>query len=218
MQIIGIAGAAGSGKDTAYALLSDHIKATGLVCAQLSFADKIKDTCASVFGWDRQRLVADSDYKEGNTLDDGSPDPACELLGMTRRKVMQLLGTEAMRNGLHQDVWIITMKLAILRGEFEGIDVGFVTDCRFLNELQFVRDLDGVLFQINRTGDQSTLTTETEHLSELEWRQWTDWDAIVENNIVSNQTGAVSMVKFHANLVHALDVAWRSAPKVAIAV
>ena len=183
MQVIGFTAKVGGGKDTAGMLITQALEEKGYRVTKLSFAKPLKDVCTMMFGWDRERLEHDFDYKEGDTLDDGTPDPACEALGMTRRVVMQKLGTEAMRNGLHSDIWIIALRLSIMRGDYDDYDYGLLTDCRFLNELQFVRDLDGTLIQLKRDGEQSTLTDKTQHASELEWEQWTDWDAIVTNRI-----------------------------------
>lgn len=183
MQVIGFTAKVGGGKDTAGILITKALEEKGYRVTKLSFAKYLKDICTMMFGWDRERLEHDFDYKEGDTLDDGSPDPACEALGMTRRVIMQKIGTEAMRDGLHADIWVIALKLAIHRGEYDDYDYGLLTDCRFINELQFVRDLDGTLIRVERHGEQSTLTDQTQHQSELEWEAWDSWNAIVENHI-----------------------------------
>ena len=140
------------------------------------------------FGWDRDRLEHDFPYKEGVLLDDGvTVDPACQLLNMTRREVMQNFGTEAVRNGLHKDAWIIILRLAIERGEYDAYDFGFLTDCRFKNELQFVRDMDGFLIKVIRSGAQGTLTDKTDHASETDWLDWNDWDFEFANVIFEDQ-------------------------------
>lgn len=183
MKVIGISAKAGAGKDTAYNLLKDSLETKGYKITRLAFADKLKEALGIIFGFNVDRLMWDYDYKQGNTLDDGSPDPACEMLGMNRRVIMQLFGTEAMRQGLHPDIWIIALKLAINRGEYDEYDVGVLTDCRFVNELQFVKDMDGLVVKVERHGDVSTLIEDVDHASETEWEKWTDWDATVENII-----------------------------------
>lgn len=205
MKIIGISGASGSGKDTAYQLLKSYLESEGLKCVQLSFAEKLKDACTLLFGWDRSRLQTDVAYKEGSTLDDGSPDPACVMLGMSRREVMQKIGTEAMRKGLHEDVWIIVLKLAIMDGHFDGFDFGFITDCRFQNELKLVRDMGGTLIQVQREGDSGTLTQHTTHASEQEWRKWTDWDHIITNRINHNMLPEDNLSFFRRELIETLQ-------------
>jgi hypothetical protein len=205
MKIIGFTAKVGGGKDTAGLLITQALEEKGHRVTKLSYAKFLKDICTMMFGWDRERLEHDFDYKEGNTLDDGSPDPACEALGMTRRVVMQRLGTEAMRNGLHYDIWIIALKLAIQRGEYDDYDYGLLTDCRFINELQFVRDLDGTLIRLERMGEQSTLTDQTQHLSELEWEQWTDWDASVVNYIDPELSEELNLLALRNKLEDAVN-------------
>jgi len=204
MRIIGFTGKAGSGKDTAGMLVQEELEKKGLKVTKLSFAAKLKDCATLLWGWDRGRLEHDFPYKEGNTLDDGSPDPACEALGMTRREFMQFFGTEAMRNNIHRDVWVIALKQAIQHGEYDGYDVGLLTDCRFINELQFVRDLGGLCVQVIRTGEESTLTQSVSHVSELEWQEWKNWDVIVENNIDKTLSAAVSLNNFKNDLLESV--------------
>ena len=204
MKVIGFTAKVGGGKDTAGMLVTQALEEKGYRVTKLSFAKYLKDICTMMFGWDRVRLEHDFDYKEGDTLNDGSPDPACAALGMTRRVIMQKIGTEAMRDGLHYDIWIIALKLAIQRGEYDDYDYGLLTDCRFINELQFVRDLDGTLIQVERQGEQTTLTDQTQHQSELEWESWTDWDALVPNFIDPNLSDDENMMEFRKRLEAAI--------------
>jgi len=205
MEVIGFTAKVGGGKDTAGILVTQALEEKGYRVTKLSFAKYLKDICCMMFGWDRERLEHDFAYKEGDTLDDGSPDPACAALGMTRRVIMQKIGTEAMREGLHYDIWIIALKLAIGRGEYDDYDYGLLTDCRFINELQFVRDLDGTLIRLERDAEQSTLTDHTQHASELEWEAWTDWDAKVINRIDSNLSEEENMAEFRNKIEAAID-------------
>jgi len=205
MEVIGFTAKVGGGKDTAGILVTQALEEKGYRVTKLSFAKYLKDICCMMFGWDRERLEHDFAYKEGDTLDDGSPDPACLALGMTRRVIMQKIGTEAMRDGLHYDIWIIALKLAIGRGEYDDYDYGLLTDCRFINELQFVRDLDGTLIRLERQGEQSTLTDQTQHQSELEWEAWTDWDATVINRIDPTLSDEANMAEFRNKIEAAID-------------
>jgi len=204
MEIIGLAAKIGAGKDTAHQLLTEYYESQGYKCTKLSFAKALKDICVLMFHWDRQRLEDDFQYKEGNTLDDGTIDPACRFLDMTRRQVMQHLGTEAMRNGLHSDIWIITLQLAIERGDYDDYDYGFVTDCRFQNELAFVKQLKGKCVKINRIANKATLSDETDHISELEWEKWDDWFCTVDNVIDDNLSEEQNKENFKKALIKAI--------------
>ncbi len=183
MRIISITGKAGSGKDTIAKIITDELIDIGLKAIKLSYAGPLKDCASLLWGWDRDRLEYDFDYKEGNTLDNGIIDPACDALGMTRRVFLQRFGTEAMRNNIHQDVWIIAMKLAIDHGDYDNFDVGLLPDSRFINELNFVKDMNGLTIKVDRHGSVTTLTENTQHASELEWKKWNSWDATIVNKI-----------------------------------
>lgn len=183
MKVIGISGKAGSGKDTVFSIIKSDLENKGYRVTQLSFAKKLKDACSILFGFNRDKLDHDFEYKESMILPSGKIDPACEMLGMTRRTIMQRLGTEAIRNNFHQDTWVITLKLAILNGEYNDYDYGFVTDCRFLNEIDFVKGMDGKLILVNRCGSTKTLTAEIKHSSETEWEQNTKWDFVIPNEV-----------------------------------
>ena len=160
MKIIGFAGKAGSGKDTAGYILQHALEARGYKVAVLSFADKLKDAAALLLGWDRELLQNDVEYKEGRTLPDGSIDPACDLLNLpSRRDFLQRFGTEAMRNNIDENFWIRVLQLAIINGEYSDYDFGIVTDMRFINEIEFVRNNGGMAVRIDRVGEMSTLTS-----------------------------------------------------------
>lgn len=206
VKIIGFSAKIGGGKDTAGLLIREALEEKGYNVTRLSFATPIKRICELMFGWDYERLLDDNEYKEGDTLDDGTPDPACEMLGMTRRVVMQRIGTEAFRLGLHPDVWIIALNLAIKNGDYDNIHYGLLTDCRFLNELQFVRDMDGTLLQLKRVGARTTLTDKTNHASELEWEAWTGgWDAIIENYIDPDLSDEMNHMALRTKLEDAIN-------------
>ena len=205
MKVIGFTAKIGGGKDTAGKVITEALQEKGYSVTKLSFAKCLKDICCMMFGWDRERLEHDFDYKEGDTLDDGSPDPACQMLGKTRRVVMQELGTEAMRNGLHKDVWVIALQLAIMRGEYDEYDYGLLTDCRFLNELNFVKNVGGTLIKIQRFGDRTTLSDQTGHVSELEWEQWTEWNATITNYIDVDLSEEMNLMALRTKLEDAID-------------
>lgn len=202
MKIIGISGKAGAGKDTAYALLKSKLESEGFKVTKLSFASKLKDACALMFGWDRERLETDFEYKEGNTTD-GVPDPACIEFGLTRRQIMQIVGTECFRDGLNKDTWIKLLKLDIEAGKYDEYDYGFVPDCRFLNEIQFVRDLGGDnIIVVKETGVTSG---SAEHQSESEFMSFRDWDVILDNPYDPSIDDETNLANFLAEINNKWD-------------
>jgi hypothetical protein len=129
-QVIGICGLIGSGKDTVGQLLVEEYGFT-----KLSFAGTLKDVTAVLFDWDREML-------EGTTPETRAlreiPDPFwSEWFGRdwSPRIALQQLGTEVMRDHLHNDIWILT-----LQNKLRKLDKVVITDCRFPNEIDFVQE------------------------------------------------------------------------------
>jgi hypothetical protein len=149
VQVIGILGFKGSGKDTAGEYL---VREHGFVVE--SFANPLKDLIAAVFGWDRALL-------EGNTTDSRawreSPDEWWEAkldwnnskgsyLGrFTPRVAMQYIGTDILRNHFDDSLWIKSLEYRL-----QGRDKVVITDCRFPNECKLIRQQGGALFRVKR--------------------------------------------------------------------
>lgn len=148
-MIVGFAGAAGSGKDTAALAL---IEKMGYVKG--SFAAPLKEMLNTLFGW--QMSDWDSlDWKE--TPNDGA-------YGLTPRFVAQTFGTDWGRNTINEDLWVDAAVggLANERTVF--------TDVRFPNEARAVRDAGGVILYVTCV-DQAKGTSSNDHESEG-WLEW----------------------------------------------
>lgn len=160
-MIIGICGLIGSGKGTVGDILVDYHN-----FQKISFADKLKDGAAAIFGWDRALLEGDSDRSR---LWREKPDDFwSKELGheVTPRLVLQLMGTDCMRYGFHDDIWVLLVKKHMM----EHPHINYVIpDVRFPNEMKVIRELGGQVWNVRR-GDLPN---------------W--WgDAILDNNTGSN--------------------------------
>lgn len=158
VQVIGILGFKGSGKDTAGEYL---VREHGYVVE--SFANPLKDLIAAVFGWDRALL-------EGNTTDSRawreSPDVWWEAkldwmnnhgsyLGrFTPRIAMQYIGTDILRNHFDDSLWIKSLEYRL-----QDREKVVITDCRFPNECKLIRGFDGMLFRVKRGPEPEWFTT-----------------------------------------------------------
>jgi len=196
MHLISISGVAGSGKTTISAYLKTYFQNACYSTSEFSFAGPLKDACVLWFGWDRSRLDSDFGYKEGDKLDDGSPDPYCKALGMTRRQIMQKLGTECMRQGMHSDFWVILADLGVYFGKIPPSNIYFLSDARFRNELAWAKSMNAYRILVTRTeiarGETeptvgNTLTAHTSHASETEFLDYDDYDEKIVNLIDHNQ-------------------------------
>jgi len=188
-QILGLVGLIGSGKDTAADYL---VNFHGY--RRESFASSLKDAVANVFGWDRQLL-------EGRTTQsrewrEQRDEWWSTRLGqdITPRHVLQQWGTEVVRNGFHDDMWIASLENKI-RTSRDNI---VITDCRFPNEIKAIRAQGGRIIWIQRgplpewyevatranAGEAmfiENLKTLGVHPSETAWAG-TEFDAEIDNN------------------------------------
>lgn len=142
-MIIGICGLIGSGKGT----VGDILVEQGFT--KVSFADKLKDGVATIFGWDRAMLEGDTDEsRQWRELKDDfwSNETKMEI---TPRLVLQLFGTDCLRNGFYDGVWVSLLKKHILDNPGDYV----VPDVRFRNEQNMIRELGGKVWQVKRGKD-----------------------------------------------------------------
>jgi hypothetical protein len=135
-QIIGIIGAIGSGKDTiADYLIAEH----GF--KKLSFARRVKDAAAAVFGWNRELLEGATptsrEWRE-------QVDP---FWGLAPRQALQKIGTEMFRQHIRDDIWIKGIEKDMAS---EGGQSFVITDCRFQNEIDAIKRAGGRLIYVER--------------------------------------------------------------------
>jgi hypothetical protein len=139
MKIVGILGFAGSGKDTVGVMFRE----AGYEKA--SFAASVKDATSSIFGWERNLLEGDTD--ESRKFREKIDPFWTEHLGyeVTPRKMLQLLGTDACRNILGENIWVYSM----LRNLDENKKY-VITDVRFPNEIRTIQEAGGTLIRVRR--------------------------------------------------------------------
>ena len=178
-MIIGISGFQSSGKDT----IADYlVKEHGFV--KLSFASALKDIVAIIFGWSRERLeglkVEDRQWREEV---DSKWANLLNIPCLTPRYVLQYLGTEVFRNHFHKDIWT-----KIVENQLSFYENVVVSDCRFANEIEMIKQNGGKIIQVHR--DNHVLkhpselpleVSDAKHLSELEWIQC-HCDRVIKNN------------------------------------
>jgi len=174
-SLIGINGKIGSGKDTVGEIIQQLCKSNGDSNWQIKkFADKLKDICAIIIGCDKN-LLEDQNFKNKELgkewwyweLPTGSKIPylgredfnafPVKLVKPTARLMLQRLGTEAMRNNIHDDIWVNSL--------FSSFNVNtpaynskkwIITDLRFLNEMEAVKNFGGITIRVKRNTDQES--------------------------------------------------------------
>jgi hypothetical protein len=133
-MIIGLHGAAGSGKDTA----AEMLMADGY--AWYSFAMPIKAALNAMFGWDMS-MWEDRVWKE----------TVIPQLGKSPRYLAQTLGTEWGRELINPDLWTILGQEAVVQCIANGTSL-VISDVRFENEAEMIRCHGGSIVHIYRDG------------------------------------------------------------------
>jgi len=138
MQLIGLCGVAGSGKDS----VADHLCAKhGFV--RYEFARPIKAMLSAI--------GVDANNRETKE----APHP---VFGVSPRRMAQTLGTEWMRDTICADGWLRCADefLRFQKPQFDPdaqVAAGIViTDCRFIDEAAFIAGRNGTLWHIDRPG------------------------------------------------------------------
>lgn len=144
-RLIGIAGKAGSGKDTAGAYL---VERHGF--AQYAFADPIRAMIGALGAFPASDLVS-RDTKE----------VVIDWLGKSPRQMAQTLGTEWGRELVHPQLWVLMAQRRWEAAQVAGEDL-VITDVRFENEMLWVKAQGGQVIAL----DRAAATAVSAHASE----------------------------------------------------
>lgn len=182
-MIVGFVGFIGSGKDTAADYL---VNFHGY--RRDSFANTLKDAVSQVFGWDRTLLEGRT--KEAREWREQVDTWWAERLNMpklTPRWVLQYWGTDVLRKGFHDDIWIASLENKMRK---TGDNI-VISDVRFPNEIKAIHNAGGIVVRIKR-GD------------EPEWYQ----DAVNMNAGNTNMSWLISTDRIKKLGIHASETSW----------
>lgn len=130
-NLIGIAGPARSGKD----IFASFLVAQHEGCYTYSFANPMRRMLKAGLG-----INLDEEYWQAYK------EEVIPAIGKSPRQLLQTLGTEWGRNMVYQDLWLL-----IAKQEFLNRGPGMiVTDVRFPNEAQWIRNVGGQVIHIVR--------------------------------------------------------------------
>ena len=170
-MLIGLVGLIGSGKDTVAERLITHHG-----YKRDSFAKSLKDAVSSMFNWDREML-------EGNTTSSRhwreQPDKFwSEKMGkeITPRWVLQYFGTEVMRQGMYDAIWVDSVI-----GRYKGENT-VISDTRFQNEIKNIKAHGGIVVLVKREEipTREEMQKQGAHQSEWDWIG-SNFDYIIDN-------------------------------------
>lgn len=185
-MIIGINGYAGSGKDTVGMIIQnltaypqddttsivEMVKAKYGSDAQwevMKWAGKLKEVATLLTGIPIEKFE-DQEFKKTNLGPEWNRERTVfveqgvyktEVVPMTVRDFLQILGTEGLRNGLHENTWVnalmadYTPAWTTNKGEHDPIQElpnWIITDTRFPNEAEAIKKVGGIIIRVERPG------------------------------------------------------------------
>jgi len=120
------------------------------------FSGKLKEFASMLTGIPVDALDSQSVKKSALprcwwTINEDGEEP------MTVRDMLQKLGTDAIRDGLHPNAWVnALMSDYVSTHDFEKNKTVYpnwvITDCRFPNEAQAIKEMGGVIVRVDRPG------------------------------------------------------------------
>ena len=164
MKIVGLAYKKGVGKNTTAKFMTTVLRCEnpGLKIKEISFAGKLKDICYQLYSWAglKRGIYYESHREEKEVV--------LPLIGKSPRQIWIEVGNKLRK--VDPDIWI--------NFALKGVkaDIIIITDVRFRNEAQAIRDNRGRLLRIDRP--DMPLGTDP---AEVDLDSWTDWDCIINN-------------------------------------
>lgn len=153
--LIGLTGFKSSGKDTTCGIIYNET-ATEVVVERRGFADALKLFSAAAFGLagtDEAKLEWANAAKEEHFVD--LYDEYGDYERLTFREFFQNVGLAA-RDQFGENCWIDQVlpdpPASYLRAAFPGVDLVVITDLRFENEADRVKQLGGAIWEVQRPG------------------------------------------------------------------
>jgi hypothetical protein len=176
LRLIGISGKIGSGKDTfaeiirlltsmpyltnetiEHYLNNPNKNVMRTEWSVKKFAGKLKEVATLLTGIPTHKFE-DQDFKKTNLPEEWNiwyPNQD-RSEPMTVRELLQKLGTDAMRNGLHVNTWVNATF-----ANFLNTSRWLITDVRFPNEAAAIIEKGGILVRLERNSDTGDHPSET---------------------------------------------------------
>lgn len=201
-MILSLSGKKKSGKDTIANFL---VKDQNFI--KLSFATPLKELISKVFRLDTNLLhddvLKDTELGEKIIIDYYHVDKIRQIVSEewgfpidystreklerfhgheinTPRKLMQVIGTDMLREGVRDDIFIVLMASKLK----EVTRPTVVADSRLENEREFLKKIGAVMALVKRHQPEDKFD---DHISENDFGKEDEYDIIVENNIGLNQ-------------------------------
>lgn len=160
-KIIAIHGLMGAGKDTvgSYIAFIHRLQSKKSIYNQ-RFAQCVKENVSNLTGIQMSPVTPHSYHNEIHDFTREQKAMWLDDWGCSLGALLQVYATEAVRDNVHSDAWILALKPKLK----EGINV--ITDLRFENEVEWLKEQKALLIKVKRDRGVENETRSTEHISE----------------------------------------------------
>ncbi len=165
-KVLGISGKLGSGKDTVAEMIIRH---SPEVWKQTAFAKKLKQIVS---------ILAQVPYE--TTLNQAGKNHMVDEFDLTVGEMLQQIGTNVLR-GWNENVWI---KSLLLELKSEVGTNWLITDARFPNEADFLKNNGSFIIRVNRPVNPVAEASgrDLNHPSETALDDYAHFDYVIEND------------------------------------
>lgn len=175
MKVIGISGLARAGKDSFFDLCKEELGLRKIKCKRYAFADALKQECDDFL----KTNIGISSFTEN--------DSEKKII----RPFLVTYGSEVRRK-LDPDCWV--KKIGNLISQDTKSEYAFITDARYLNEVQWIHNQGGSSVYINRIGNEAPNEeelkndpiTRKECKHELSWGDFSNLNNVEIKKIANN--------------------------------
>ena len=166
-------------------MLRENRYELNMSCKIYSFADPLKqDICINILGLTYDQCYGSDDDK--NTMTDLWWDG----VQLTAREAMEIIGTKIFR-ALKTNVWA---DATINKIKKENVDLAIISDCRFPNEVEVVKNSGGINIRLDL--DPFHSNSISENSLDQDVYDWSNFDIIIKNSKMTIEEKNKEILRF----------------------
>ena len=166
-------------------MLRENRYELNMSCKIYSFADPLKqDICINILGLTYDQCYGSDDDK--NTMTDLWWDG----VQLTAREAMEIIGTKIFRV-LKTNVWA---DATINKIKKENVDLAIISDCRFPNEVESVKNSGGINIRLDL--DPFHSNSISENSLDQDVYDWSNFDIIIKNSKMTIEEKNKEILRF----------------------
>jgi hypothetical protein len=184
-KVIGMCGKKGVGKNFVADLLKAELENSSIKVKQMAFAEPLKEFLITCLGLNREWTYGSDNDKNNPTNVRWETMDACikakypgKTGFMTHREVMQIFGTDVMRDNWDKNIWVNTLNRRIEQTDAEFV---IVTDVRFPNEIEILKARGGRIWLVDGPQRGGEAAKKDKHASEMLTETPVQYDVVILN-------------------------------------